>query len=90
LVANTKNGYKSEININKIHFLDPAEPAYYHHQFVNNDELVLPLPEDVILNFLFGWLPSNTDLPKKPHRRGVADAAPDNADEEGSDETIRK
>jgi hypothetical protein len=91
LVKNTKNGYKSKIKIITNHFL--SEPAY--QQFVSGPpirELILPLPQEVILN-LFGWLSSNPDLPKRPHRRGVADdeavmdgAAGEGGAEEESDE----
>ena len=57
----SKNNYLSKLNTLRRHLLD------LHPDFVMNDEIRLPLPDDVIMDF-FAWLSINTDLPKKRRR----------------------
>ena len=80
IATTTKANYRGKIN-NIVLFL-LSTPNLANHVNANN-ELVIPLP-DAVIKKIFGWLSTNTDLPKK---RGALVVRDDNviADDNGND-----
>lgn len=64
VVCNTRANYRGKIN-NIVLFLLSTPNLVVHVDAQNN--LIVPLPDAVIVK-IFGWLSTNTDLPKKKGR----------------------
>jgi hypothetical protein len=56
----TKKNYRGKLNVIKIFFL--SDPKY--SSCLVNEDIVVPI-EESFLKELFGWLSTNTDIPKK-------------------------
>jgi hypothetical protein len=66
----TKNGYAGKLNTIKVFLLC----SNYSNHIDANGKITVPLPSSVIKE-LFGWLSSNTDLPKRV-RKGQSSSIP--------------
>jgi hypothetical protein len=62
--GNTKKNYGAKLNTMKI-FLHKEK---LYHCMDSSGEISVPLPDQIIKQ-LFGWLSTNTDLPKKNNKR---------------------
>jgi hypothetical protein len=60
----TKKNYRGKLNVIKIFFL--SDPKY--SSCLVNEDIVVPI-EESFLKELFGWLSTNTDIPKKNRRQ---------------------
>ena len=83
VIENTKAGYRGKIrNIYK--FLESN-----HRRWIRNinstSEIKLPLNLE-ILKVLFGWLSTNTDLPKKKKKKSEEDSDDDSDSESDNDD----
>ena len=56
----------------------------YFECFDNSGNILVPLPEELIKQ-LFGWLSTNTDLPKKGKKRNYDRESVENDDDEDED-----
>lgn len=56
----SRGGYKSKLNSIKGYFLENQLLEYLD----GDNNIIVPLPQSVLEN-LFGWIATNTDLPKK-------------------------
>ena len=65
----SKSGYMSKLNVFKKYLM--AEEGKRGMHFIDNSiEIILPLDDNIYTDF-FGWLSTNTDLPKRTKRRGT-------------------
>jgi len=69
----TSYGYRGKLNHIKLFITTLSADDEYRDLmlFDENGELIIPLPQNVIEK-LFGWLSTNTDLPKKARRSRAA------------------
>ena len=68
--SNSKGNYLGKINTIKLYLLSRDDHDLLIDQ---NNQIILPLPSAVVED-LFSWLNTNTDLPKKrPRRRNIND-----------------
>jgi len=79
--GNAKKNYGAKLNTMKIYLNNEQ----YFECFDNSGNILVPLPEEVIKQ-LFGWLSTNTDLPKKGKKRNYDWEAVENDDDEDEDE----
>jgi hypothetical protein len=87
VVDNTRRCYEGKLNVIKIHLL--SDPSTLDQVDINNN-IIVPLSKE-LANAIFGWLSTNTDIPKKGRktRKAVQDIEAnedDDADVEEDDE----
>jgi hypothetical protein len=84
----TKDNYKSKLNTIKIYLksLDTQEVDPTQFCLDENGDIKVPLPNEVIQK-LFGWLSTNTDLPKKSykHKRKIEEENESDDEDDNSD-----
>ena len=67
IVEGTKDNYRGKINTMKLYMMDKGLTMFHLiDQQTNN--IIVPLPDDIIQD-MFGWISTNTDLPLQSRRK---------------------
>jgi hypothetical protein len=65
IVEGTKDNYRGKINTMKLYMMDKG---LFHLIDQQTNNIIVPLPDDIIQD-MFGWISTNTDLPLQSRRK---------------------